>query len=71
MQGVKVEPGCQWASATQRDQDMALGGALPGRRNATKSCLSQADCSDHLVQGKFLNYLKSSQEANKHHRSPV
>lgn len=71
MQRVKVDPGCQWTVATRRAQDMALGGALPGQRNASESLLSQANCSDHLVQGKFLNYLKFSQEETHHLRAPV
>lgn len=70
MQRARVEPGCQRASATGRDQDMAQGEALPGPRNASKSHLSQADCSDHLVQGKLFNYLKFSQEEKSRLRSP-
>lgn len=70
MQRVRVQPGCQRVSATRRDQDMALGGVLPGQGNASKARLSEADCSEHLVQGKFLNYLKFSQEENNHLGSP-
>lgn len=70
MQRARVEPGCQRASATGRDQDMAQGEALPGPRNASKSHLSQADCSDHLVQGKLFSYLKFSQEEKSRLRSP-
>ena len=71
MQRAKVEPGCQRASATGRDQDMGEGEAPPGPRNASKSHLSWADCSDHLVQGKLFNYLKFSQGEKNCLRSPI